>query len=174
MSKLNFRIDQIAVAPANSRVARELIDIICPDNKGWVEDEVTATGQVRCSGWQSSMDVERQNVARLQFNYDLFGGEFEILDYIAGDNWIDNVPRRTRDSVCHLGMHCTEEELEQWRAQFAAFRILPVQEVNTIAHTNEAIKDIRRYHYVIFDTKHLLGVDLKFIVRRDIDESGNR
>ena len=39
------------------------------------------------------------------------------------------------------------------------------QEVFTKSHTNPVIAGKRKYNYVIFDTKEILGVDLKFIVR---------
>jgi hypothetical protein len=41
--------------------------------------------------------------------------------------------------------------------------------VDTYLHTNPVIKDSRRYTYVIFNTRDILGVDLKFIVRRPVE-----
>jgi hypothetical protein len=41
------------------------------------------------------------------------------------------------------------------------------QEVLTQSHTNPVISGKRWYNYVIFDTKDILGVDLKFIVRKE-------
>jgi hypothetical protein len=35
------------------------------------------------------------------------------------------------------------------------------------SHTNPVISGKRWYNYVIFDTKEILGVDLKFIVRKE-------
>jgi hypothetical protein len=37
----------------------------------------------------------------------------------------------------------------------------------TISHTNPVIAGKRWYTYVIFDTRSILGIDLKFIVRRE-------
>ena len=62
-------------------------------------------------------------------------------------------------------MHCSAEELVQWRAFFAERDIPVAQEVFTESHTNPVIAGQRWYNYVIFDTKDILGVDLKFIVR---------
>jgi hypothetical protein len=70
------------------------------------------------------------------------------------------------NSVSHLGMHCSAEELLKWRQFFADRSIAVAQEVMTQSHSNPAIAGQRWYNYVIFDTKDILGVDLKFIVRR--------
>ena len=43
------------------------------------------------------------------------------------------------------------------------------QEVMTESHTNPVIAGKRTYNYVIFDTKEILGVDVKFIVRINHD-----
>jgi len=71
-------------------------------------------------------------------------------------------------TVSHIGMHCTEEELERFRQKLNTMGIKVAQEVFTRSHTNEfLIEQKRKYHYVIFDTRAILGVDLKFIVRRE-------
>ena len=109
------------------------------------------------------------NVANLAFNYqgsavDAKSLELEILDYKIGENWM----ARRAQSVSHLGMHCTEDELAAWKAKFAENEIGIAQEVFTESHSNPVIKGKRTYHYVVFDTRNVLGVDLKFIVRRDV------
>ena len=52
---------------------------------------------------------------------------------------------------------------------FANRDIEVAQEVFTDSHTNPVIAGKRSYNYVIFDTKNILGVDLKFIVRINKD-----
>ena len=69
------------------------------------------------------------------------------------------------NSISHLGMHCTADELLNWRDFFDERGIKVAQEVFTKSHTNPVIAGKRKYNYVIFDTKEILGVDLKFIVR---------
>ena len=71
-------------------------------------------------------------------------------------------------SVSHLGMHVTSGELEGWRHFFAERGIVVAQEVKTHEHTNPVIAGKRFYTYVIFNTRPILGVDVKFIVRRDV------
>lgn len=157
--KLMFKIEQIAICPRDPAAAKELLAAIGAAN--WVEDHVCADGRV--------YGTPGENEADLSFNYDIFTGkEFEILHYTEGDNWMDRCERR--NSVSHLGMHCTPEELAHWRAFFAKRGITTAQEVFTNSHTNPVIAGKRRYNYVIFDTKAILGVDLKFIVRIDIPE----
>lgn len=63
-------------------------------------------------------------------------------------------------------MHCTHDELVEWSQKFAALGIASVQDVFTTSHTNPVIAGQRWYRYVIFNTRPILGVDLKFIVRR--------
>jgi hypothetical protein len=157
---MNFKIEQIAIAPKNSKAAKALLAAI--GLSAWIMDTVSARGTVKGNAG------EIYNAAELSFNYDAAPAdgklEFEVLDYKVGPNWLQG----RAQSVSHLGMHCTEEELAEWRKVFAAHNVAVAQEVFTEAHSNPAIKDTRRYHYVIFDTRPLLGVDLKFIVRRDI------
>jgi hypothetical protein len=149
-----LKIDQIAICPPDPEAARELLDAMgCGD---WAHDDVTATGTV--------FGQEATNKAHLQFNYTALerARELEVLEYVEGDNWM----ARYGPSASHLGMHCTEEELAEWRAFFTERGIKVAQEVQTLQHTNPVIAGKRQYHYVIFDTRYILGIDLKFIVRQ--------
>lgn len=157
---MRFTIEQIAIAPTNPAAARKLLEEMGAVT--WAEDHVVATGEV--------FGEPMTNEANLAFNYELISGkEFEILDYTAGPNWVDK--RLGRNVVTHLGMHCSAAELDQWRAFFAERGIRVSQEVNTDSHTNPVIAGKRKYTYAIFDTKDILGVDLKFIVRHLLDEA---
>jgi hypothetical protein len=154
---MKFLIEQIAIAPKDPVAAKKLLEDI--GAVSWSEDHVSAEGAV--------FGRHGSNEADLSFNYDIFAGkEFEILNYTIGDNWMDDISRG-RDSVSHLGMHCSAEDLIKWRAFFAERKILVAQEVFTTSHTNPVIAGKRKYNYVIFSTKDILGVDLKFIVRID-------
>jgi hypothetical protein len=156
---MKFTIEQIAICPKNPVKAKKLLSEIGAVD--WVEDHVVATGSV--------FGIVGTNEADLSFNYDIFSGkEFEVLDYTEGNNWMDT-EKRGRNSVSHLGMHCTNAELCLWKTFFEERDIGIAQEVFTDSHTNAAIAGKRSYHYVIFDTKDILGVDLKFIVRIDND-----
>ena len=151
---MKFIIEQIAICPKDPSKAKQLLkDMGAVD---WSEDRVIAKGKV--------FDNQSENTADLSFNYDLIQGkEFEVLNYIAGDDWMKEQSRV--NSVSHLGMHCTADELLNWRDFFDERGIKVAQEVFTESHTNPVIAGKRKYNYVIFDTKEILGVDLKFIVR---------
>ena len=153
-----FFIEQLALCPADPEAAKELLTALGAVH--WHNDHVTAHGEV--------YGEPATNTANLSFNYELSKQdalELEVLHYAKWHerNWMQHGQRH--NSVSHLGMHCSAEELELWR-QFFAERNIPVaQEVRTSHHTNPAIAGKRTYNYVIFDTKRILGVDLKFIVR---------
>jgi hypothetical protein len=170
-----FKIEQIALCPTNPTKARHLLEDLGLTD--WFVDNVHATGVVR--------GATGENHALLQFNYQAGNGsdvaagkplELEVLHYTNGNNWMLKNP----NTVSHLGMHCSAEDLAQFRAYFYKQGIGIAQEVNTLAHTNAVIKDSRRYQYAIFDTREILGVDLKFIVRKeyqsdeDIDKANEK
>ena len=160
---MRFFIEQVAICPPNRAAAIELLKFLGLTD--WVDDLVTASGTVHGD--------KGCNVASLAFNYQASRGfdgsgaderkplELEVLSYNVGPNWMDKNP----PSVSHFGMHCSEEELAEWRKKFKAAGIDVAQEVNTQTHLNPAIAGTRWYKYVIFDTRPVLGVDLKFIVR---------
>lgn len=164
---MKFLIEQVALHPRDPKAAIALLKAI--GLARWALDRVVADGHV--------YGLRRDNAADLAFNYDATRGvdpldgigpdakplELEVLHYAEGDHWMRHAPF----SVSHLGMHCSADELLQWREKFAELNIEVAQEVFTQSHTNPAIAGERWYNYVIFATRHILGVDLKFIVRMD-------
>jgi hypothetical protein len=153
---MKFKIEQIAICPADPERAIALLTKMGAET--WARDHVVARGNV-----YDGKDVS--NEANLAFNYELLDGakEFEVLHYTKGHNWM----QYHACSVSHLGMHVTADELLLWREFFAAEGINVSQEVMTQSHTNPVIAGKRWYNYVIFNTRGILGVDIKFIVRRD-------
>lgn len=153
---MQFKVEQIALCPEFDEDAIELLEDMGLTE--WVDDHVTAEGSVY-------RDTDVINEADLHFNYTALADakELEVLYYSRGYNWMFGQTAR----VSHFGMHVTEEELSEWRKFFAKRGIDVVQEVNTTHHTNPAIAGKRYYHYVIFGTYKVLGVDIKFIVRQD-------
>lgn len=152
---MTFNIEQVALCPRDPAAAKELLTAMGAGE--WAEDHVVASGTVRGDSAASEAD--------LAFEYELLSGsarELEVLHYTRGTNWMAGQHR-----VSHLGMHCSREELEQWRTFFAERGIPVAQELWTDGHSNPHIAGKRWYHYVIFDTYDILSVDVKFIVRRD-------
>lgn len=156
----NFFIEQIALCPVDPVRAKELLQAIGLTD--WIDDHVVARGFVKGIG-------EGVNEADLRFNYqatrpDAKPLEVEILHYTDGPNWM----QRHAPSVSHLGMHVTAQELAEIRTKMDDLNVRVAQEVFTESHTNAfLIETGRKYQYVIFDTRAILGVDLKFIVRRE-------
>lgn len=156
---MNFFIEQVALCPRNPAKAIELLQEI--GLVSWVQDHVVAEGRVH--------GVPGKNEADLAFNYDSTRPEgkpleLEVLHYTRGPNWME----QHVGSVSHIGMHCTAEELDEFRRKFADLGYKVAQEVFTESHTNPFLVETgRKYQYVIFDTRSVLGVDLKFIVRRE-------
>jgi hypothetical protein len=162
---MNFFIEQVALCPRDPAKAIELLSALGMTE--WARDLVVARGKVG--------KAPMTNVAQLAFNYQASRGlgaaagdvapkplEVEVLHYEAGPNWMEDYA----PAISHLGMHCSDDELAQWRRKFANLNIKVAQEVYTQSHTNPVIAGQRWYQYVIFDTRMILGVDLKFIVRR--------
>jgi hypothetical protein len=156
---LKFKIEQVALCPADPDAAIELLTAIGAGD--WARDHVCASGSV--------FGVEAGNEADLNFEYEMLQGanELEVLQYTKGPNWMDVRPDADPHRVSHLGMHCSAEELLGWRDFFFNRGIEVAQEVKTSSHTNPHIAGKRWYNYVIFNTHPILGVDLKFIVRHD-------
>lgn len=166
---LQFKIEQVALCPQDPFAAIALLTKMGLGD--WARDHVVAVGRV----WH----VGGTNEADLAFNYQSTPGmhhhpsgvlkndaeikplELEVLHYTDGPNWM----QAHGPSVSHLGMHCSVEELARWRAFFENEGISEAQSVRTISHTNPVIAGKRSYNYVIFDTRAILGVDVKFIVR---------
>lgn len=154
-----FKIEQLAIAPRSPKAMQLLRDMGITE---WVEDHVTAIHQT-----VYPEAPHNQNTAHLRFNYSaLAGNELEVLEYTDGWSWLDAFEEFP--VISHIGMHCSAEELEEWR-EFMRTRDIPVaQEVKTIKHTNPVIAGKRQYHYVVFDTRDIIGCDVKFIVREVI------
>lgn len=159
-TKMKFSIEQVALCPPDPVRAIEFLTEIGMEE--WAKDHVVASGKV--------YGISGSNEADLAFNYTGLekARELEVLHYTDGDNWMDHVDRGP--SVSHLGMHVSVEELAKWRIFFAEKGIAVAQEVFTDSHTNPfLVENGRKYNYVIYDTRAILGVDLKFIVRIERD-----
>lgn len=151
---MQFKIEQLALNPSDPDKAFNLMNVL--GLQSWSHDQASAQGEV--------FGVPGKNVADLSFNHERPGLELEIINYRSGNNWLDE--HNYDGSVAsHIGMHCTAEELEAWRTKLAQLGIKVAQEVVTFDHTNPNVPEGRRYRYVIFDTRDIIGMDIKFIVR---------
>ena len=132
--------------------------------KDWVTDTVVAEGVLLGRPFTCTAD--------LYFNYDL-GYELEILKYHDfSESWHDyRTPLKNESDLVlsHMALHCVEKEVLAITLQMATIGCPIIQSVKTTSHTNSHIKDERRYRYVIFDSQHKLGFDLKLIQRLNMD-----
>jgi len=150
-----LKFDQFAMASNNAHLAMKEYVKLGQDK--WTTDIVTAEGMVN--------GKFVKNVAILYFNHDIFPGtEFEIIQYIRGDNWLNG-----RVGPSHIGAHVEnmDEAISEVRSFRGGFNRI-VQDVVTISHTNKFITETspRTYRYVIFDAYKELGFDIKLIERR--------
>lgn len=171
-----FTIDQIAIgiAPHMYTGAIQLLEDL--GLTGWIKDLVHAEGH----WWHFDADDEivtegvGENYASLGFHRSATKNtdglvELETIEYPEGagnekNNWLGNLPKPL---VTHISTHCTEEELEQFDQVLADHGIYWAQDVETVRHSNPHIVEGGwNYHYRIYHTRPLLGVDLKFIVRK--------
>jgi hypothetical protein len=152
---MKFKIEQLALNPKNTGDAFLLMQLLGMTE--WTHDSASAKGTV--------FGAPTENVGQLSFNYDSKPLELEILSYSSGRNWLQ-AHNSDRESIAsHIGMHCTAEELSEWHKRLTDFGVRVAQEVTTTNHTNPNVPKDRRYKYVIYDTRDIIGVDLKFIVR---------
>jgi len=172
-----LKIDQIAIATKDSKKLVKTLEMLGLDE--WTFDEVMAEGTVR--------GEKGTNIAHLNFNYQM-DIEFEVLEYVSGKSWHDKLresKEKSSNFLSHIGYHIhdeketiavagetiiatAEERLQEIKAKFLQAGYKVAQEVWTLAHTNQYLKDQKRkYHYIIFDTVEELGFDVKLIVRRE-------
>lgn len=151
--------DQIAFYATDADDAEAFKRRLGLHDKEWVLDTVTANSTVY---YADGSIIAEQNVAELQFNYDL-GTEVEILRYIKGANWHNEHAERHQPLyISHVGFHLDDDE---------PFPDLPnlVQETFTISHTATYLTDPaskgygRKYHYRIHEISP--ASYLKFIKR---------
>jgi hypothetical protein len=153
-----LKIDQLAFLARTDEDVASIKKMLRLEEANWVEDEVAARGYVRGAG------DEATNFARLLFNYDL-GIEVEILRYLNGANYPD-IGEVPSCKLAHIGMHVDKGEKIPVGLVDFVFAFPIIQQVETIAHTNEfLINTGRKYRYTIYDTRELLGVYLKVIER---------
>lgn len=155
LGKPRMRIDQIAFFGADAPELKKKLAAIFGD-PNWIEDHVCGGGTV---GGESA-----ENEANLSFSEELCSTQFEVLDYTEGPNWL--AYKDEPHGLAHLGAHV--EDIEYWREHLEGLGYPVIQELITTAHTNAAIRDHRRYHYLIFDTREDLGFYLKLIQRLEV------
>jgi hypothetical protein len=149
----NIKIDQLAFCAWDDADEKQIKDFLGLGEAKWIEDTVTARGQV------GALD-DVVNVAKLLFNYDL-EHEVEILRYIDGPNYL-TLADMPGGRMCHIGSHFIGEGLVP-RVDAPIIQQLVTQE-----HSNPfQAEHNRHYRYTIYNTYHRLGLFFKIIERLD-------
>lgn len=135
-----MKCDQIAFYCDTPEQEKEFKALFGLQDAEWIKDTVIANSSVFGGRIQ-------QNVAQLQFNYDL-GIELEILRYVNGPSWHQSRPKDT-PFISHIGLHLGDNEDFPKMKNCAL-----VQETWTLQHTSPYLVTGagagRRYHYRIF------------------------
>lgn len=153
-----IKLEQVAIYAPDPYAKQQLLTQALGLTE-WVEDTVRAIGEV--------FGVEQENLATLLFNHQL-GYELELICYhnaTQPNNWHSaRGTDMTTTFLSHKGYHVTDMPAAKKHYRECGFKI--AQEVWTVSHTNQFLRDTgRRYHYVVYDTRDLLGFDLKLIER---------
>lgn len=159
------RVEQVAMYVPNMDKAKANYARLGLTN--WVDDTVTGEAKVAYGGNCKN----GLNVAHLSFNYDL-GFELELIRYMNGPNWHhangrireDGLPYDLLPFPSHMSWHVEDMAASKARILEAGFKI--AQEVHTINHTNPYLmSNGRKFNYCVFETRTLLGWDIKLIER---------
>ena len=154
-----MKIDQICFYCSTEAAGLKVKRFFNLEHADWIQDKVTAR-----SIFGNQAIPPSENIAELQFNYDL-GIELEILRYVSGPSWHWTNPlNREPQFISHVGIHLHSAE------DFPDSREFPlVQETFTQSHTGEYLTKPgspgygRKYHYKIFEMSP--GSYIKYIRR---------
>lgn len=106
-----MKLDQIAMYAASESQKHDIKAWFGLVDKKWITDTVTCVSDV----WMNDKACRDQNVAELNFNYDL-GTEFEILRFVSGPHWHENLPRPwQRPFISHIGIHLDDGDPWPWQ-----------------------------------------------------------
>ncbi len=162
------KFDQIAFYVPDMDAAKRAYRALGCDT--WVDDMVTAQGKIGVVK-DSRKHPTEVNVAHLAFNYQL-GIELELIQYKAGNNWhqvggrVDEANSCAHPFASHMSWHTEDIAVEH--SAFESKGLHVIQDVVTLSHTNpHLVESGRKYRYIIFDSRNLIGFDLKLIQRVD-------
>lgn len=153
-----FKLDQVAFYAADlPRLTQRLSNQFGLTE--WVHDFAIGDGFVF---GVPVMDI----VGELWFNYQT-GLEVELLRYHSPMNWHAVRDPRTpvmRPFFSHIGTHVEDMAVARLPYEAAGWKV--AQELWTKSHTNQYLKDRgRTYHYVVWDSRDIIGFDVKLIQR---------
>ena len=147
-SVFGYQFHQIAIYAAHQDDAVEFYRNL--GHNDWIEDYASLVG------WLDGELVETQ--AHMQFNYDIMPMELEFLTY-SGPN---RHAAQGRDGevpfISHMSVY-TDDVFEIIKQ----FRMKPYHRFVTRNHANPGVAGKKRFIECIYDTRNVLGYDIKFI-----------
>lgn len=109
--------------------------------------------------------------AFMAFNYDILPNELEFVHYSAPTRHLQDERDGNPPFISHMSVMVDDVQWETLRI-FNRFGMKPYHEFLTGHHTNERVKGRKRFKEAIYDTRGLLGFDLKLIQRVPWDYKG--
>lgn len=110
--------------------------------------------------------------ATMWFNYDIFPGELEFLEYEGPNRHADEGRTGEKPFISHMSTYSDSvfrDSVDFWKK----FGKLPYHQFITANNSNPAVAGKKRFIECIYDFRDLLGFDIKLIqkVPWDFDES---
>jgi hypothetical protein len=106
--------------------------------------------------------------AHMAFNYDIMPMELEFLHYKGESRWQGTEGRGMSPFISHMSTYVDDVVMES-RVLAAFLKRQPFHRFITKNHSNPGVKGKKRFIESIFDTRSLLGYDLKMIQKVDWD-----
>lgn len=167
IGKLEYQFHQVAMYYPTRGQAYDAMNMWGGMGHEFAADNATLRGSSLKDGeWVHS--VTR---AHMSFNYTIMPMEFEVLHYSDGDHRYAQPGFGGAPFLSHFSVYT--ENLEREAGELAdVLGFGPYYRFTTEGHTNPRVKGKKRFTETIFDTRNLIGADLKFIQKVAWDYQG--
>lgn len=150
------------------------VAMYCPDGVGeavksyrsigydeWSHDMASLRGLLKVDGsWN-----EIETTAQMAFNYQALPMELEFLKYHGGQHRHRERERLSAiPFISHMSVHVASVK-DQMELMKSVYGMEPYHVFVTDEHTNQAVRNHKRFIECIFDTRDVLGYDVKCIER---------
>ena len=135
----------------------------------WIEDRAVLVGAFRMPNSSEAPEnwVNSKVEAHMLFNYDSMPMELEFLKYYSGVHRHRDRVNELSPFISHMSTYVDDvvEEIGRMRPLFG----LPYHRFVTTEHTNPNVVGKKRFIEAIFNTREVLGYDLKLIQKVALD-----
>lgn len=151
-SLLQNQFHQVAIFTADRDAAVEKYEALGYNN--WVFDDADLLGVLNGEPVITK--------ARMAFNYDIFPGELEFLEYRGPNRHSLEGRDGTQPFISHMSTY-VEDVFAASMILYREAGILPYHKFVTANNTNPAVAGKKRFVECIYDYRDVLGYDLKLI-----------